>query len=93
MLSTLLRIPKDLVCSVVEEVQLLANKLPILGILVLSLITLLIDQRGKKVAFLLTPVIGGKVDLLEAEPFEHARLASDPWDQRRDHFPILTILY
>jgi hypothetical protein len=88
----LLGVSKYFVVPVVEKVKSLGDKFPILGVLVLALIALLVDEGGEQVALFLAPVVGGEVDLLKTEPLEHAGLGCNSWDERSDHFPVLAIL-
>lgn len=88
MLATLLGIPVYFILFFREEIKSLRDELPILGLL-LAAVAGLLDQLPQEGGLFGTPVIGGEVDLLQAEPFEHAGLARDPGDQRSDGLPIL----
>jgi len=87
MFAALLGIPVDSIFFFAEEVKSLGDELPILGLL-LAAVAALLDQLPQEGGLLWTPVIGGEVDLLQAEPFEHAGLARDAGDERGDGFPI-----
>jgi hypothetical protein len=90
--TALLSVSKDLVGTVVEEVEFLRDEFPVLAVFGLAFKALLVDEPSKKVAFLVAPVVGGEVDLLEAEPLEHAGLASDAGDEGGEHFPVFVVL-
>lgn len=89
-LSALLGTPKHLVGTNIGLVLILCHHFPVYSVRVHPWTPqLLFNYTSQKAGLVVLPVLHGQVDLLDAEPLEHAAVGTDAGDEGCDVSPIL----